>query len=81
MTRIAARTLVALVAVERALPGQHFEQDRSEREQVAPCVYFAAVDLFGRHVPDRTQDGAVRVTFASSVFELLQSLMRHARPW
>ena len=46
------------IAVERAPRGQHFEQDRSEREQVATCVHLAAGDLFGSHVADRTQNGA-----------------------
>ena len=50
------------VAVERAPSGQHLEHDRAEREQIAPRVHFGAFDLFGRHVADGAQDGAVLVS-------------------
>jgi hypothetical protein len=47
------------VAVERAPSGQHLEDDRAEREQVAARIHIDACDLFGSHVADGAGDGAV----------------------
>ena len=46
------------VPVECPLPGQHLVEDRTEREQIAAGVHLAAANLFGRHVANRTRDGA-----------------------
>ena len=54
------------VPVERPPPGQHLEDDRAEREQIAPRIDLVTFDLFGRHVADRAQDGAVRASRRAS---------------
>jgi hypothetical protein len=45
-------------ALERPRPGRHLEQDRSERELVAPEVGRLARGLLGRHVADRAEHHA-----------------------
>ena len=39
-----------VLACERALAGQHFEQDRAEGKQVGTAVSLTALNLFGRQV-------------------------------
>ena len=47
-----------VVAIERALPGQHLVEDRSEGEEVAARIHFATLDLLGRHIAHGTDDVA-----------------------
>ena len=44
------------LAVERLLPRRHLVEDRAEREDVAPRVGLAALELLGRHVLERPED-------------------------
>ena len=47
------------VPFERRPPRQHLESDGAERKQVASSIDVVTSDLFGSHVADRAQNGAV----------------------
>ena len=46
------------VAAERAMPGQHFVEHGTQREDVAPLIGGLTTNLLRRHVSDRPEDGA-----------------------
>ena len=60
------------LAVERLLAGRHLVEHRAEREEVAARVRLAALELLGRHVLERAEDRAPRVSVLAGVSDRRQ---------
>ena len=58
------------------MAGQHFKEDDSKREDIAPCIHFAPLNLLGRHIRQCSYR-ARRLGQLQGSLQLCQSKVHH----